>query len=160
MLTVRERHAGGKASWGWAAEGAANIHNKVRMLYCVRRRRVSQSAILLESDVSARGGTLVFTLRAACQRFFHTRERQSAIWRGDLLIKIQGPKPETLIFPRSRSLNSSPRCRVAPLILINATIRPKFGGSSRTSDPRTFLEQSRGRVKHTIKPYPTLYFRE
>ena len=25
MLTGRERHAGGKASWGWAAEGAANV---------------------------------------------------------------------------------------------------------------------------------------
>eukprot|EP00964_Phaeocystis_antarctica_P061736 scaffold36921_cov33-Phaeocystis_antarctica.AAC.1 len=28
----------------------------------------------------------------------------------------------------SRSLNSSPRCRVAPFILTNATIRPKKGG--------------------------------
>ena len=36
-----------------------------------------------------------------------------------------GPKPEAQIFPRSRSLNFSLRCRVAPFLLTNATIRLK-----------------------------------
>ena len=37
----------------------------------------------------------------------------------------QGPKPETQIFPRSRSLNSA-LVVVSPPFLTNATIRPKY----------------------------------
>ena len=36
----------------------------------------------------------------------------------------EGPKPETQIFP-DPAVSISPRCRVAPFILTNATIRPK-----------------------------------
>ena len=34
-LTGRERHAGGKASWGWAAEGAATIYKGTCLIYHV-----------------------------------------------------------------------------------------------------------------------------
>merc|ERR1712086_1062239 len=39
-----------------------------------------------------------------------------------------GPKPETQIFPRSRSLNSGPRCRVVPLFLTKLPFAQSFGG--------------------------------
>ena len=41
---------------------------------------------------------------------------------------------ETQIFPRSRSLNSSPRCRVAPFFLTNVPFRPDVYGEMFITD--------------------------
>ena len=40
----------------------------------------------------------------------------------------QGQKPRPFPDPESRSLNFSPRCRVAPFILTHATIHPNYEG--------------------------------
>jgi len=37
-MTGRERRAGGKASWGWAAEGAANIYKEKSRVTAIYER--------------------------------------------------------------------------------------------------------------------------
>ena len=70
----------------------------------------------------------------------------------------QGPKPETQIFPRSRSLSFSPRCRVVPFILTNATIRPKHDFQPNPQRTPTDVYYTYARLTRGMTRNPTPFF--